>query len=71
MPVCDIYRLLEQGAEPWGIPAGSRSVGRQNFAVACRRLACSWYLQLPNEWQVLSLKLPPERKGVTLQGHGQ
>lgn len=63
MPMCHIYRLLGQGVEPWGIPAGSRSMGRQDFAVACRPFACCWYLQLPNGWQVLSPKLPSESKG--------
>lgn len=43
MPVCHIYRLLVWGDEPWG-----HSAGRQDFVVACRPLACSWYLQLPN-----------------------
>lgn len=71
MPLmCHIYRLLGQGSEPWGIPAGRCSAGRQDFMVACT-LTRSWYLQLPNGWQVSSLKLPLKRKGITLQAQGQ
>lgn len=60
-PVCHIYRLLGQGAEPWGIPAGSCSAGRQDFVVACGPLVCSWCLQLRNGWQAMTPYIREER----------
>lgn len=44
LPVCHMYGLLGQGAEPQRIPAGSHGASRQDSMAACRVLACSWYL---------------------------
>lgn len=48
--VCHIYRLLGQGAEPWGIPAGSHSAGRQGFVVACRAPPCLPFVSPVTKW---------------------